>query len=172
MRWTRIRSTAPAVLDGEPRRRRAPALRPRSSTRASSSARSSAARAPRPRAASERELLETLAPQAALAINNARLAADWVGASDEIKAQADELAASRSRIVAAEEAARRQIERDIHDGTQQELVALIARIGLAQNQLGARPRAASTTRSPTCSSRRGRRSRTCASSRPASIRRC
>ena len=55
---------------------------------------------------------------------------------DEIKAQADELAASRSRIVAAQEAARRQIERDIHDGAQQELVALIARIGLAQNQLG------------------------------------
>ena len=47
-----------------------------------------------------------------------------------------QLSASRSRIVAAEAAARRQIERDIHDGAQQDLVALIARIGLARNQLG------------------------------------
>ncbi len=50
--------------------------------------------------------------------------------------QAAELSASRSRIVAAEAAARRQIERDIHDGAQQDLIALIARIGLARNELG------------------------------------
>jgi signal transduction histidine kinase len=41
--------------------------------------------------------------------------------------------------VQAEETARRRLERDIHDGVQQELVALIARIGLARNQLARDP---------------------------------
>lgn len=86
--------------------------------------------------ASDRELFETLARQAALAIHNARLAGELGRSLQELKAQAGELAASRSRIVAAQESTRRQIERDIHDGSQQELVALIARIGLAQNQFG------------------------------------
>ncbi len=76
----------------------------------------------------ERELLATLARQAALAIANAQLAG-------ELRDRLAELAASRSRIVEAEELARRRIERDIHDGAQQELAALIARIGLARNQL-------------------------------------
>ncbi len=89
--------------------------------------------------ASDRALFETLARQAALAIHNARLAGELGRSLDEIKAQAGELAASRSRIVAAQESARRQIERDIHDGSQQELVALIARIGLAQSQFGRDP---------------------------------
>lgn len=89
----------------------------------------------RPRA-SDDELLETLARQAALAIHNARLAGELGRSLEELHAQAGELAASRSRIVAAQESARRQIERDIHDGAQQELVALIARIGLAKTQLG------------------------------------
>lgn len=49
--------------------------------------------------------------------------------------EAHELAASRARIVEAEEAARRRIERDIHDGVQQGMVALVAKIGIARNQL-------------------------------------
>ena len=73
----------------------------------------------------DRELLDTLARQTALAIHNAR--------------QASDLAASRARLVAAHEAARRDIERDIHDGAQQDLVAVIARIGLARQQLGRDP---------------------------------
>jgi signal transduction histidine kinase len=89
--------------------------------------------------ASDRELFETLAWQAALALHNARLAGELGRSLEAIKAQAGELAASRSRIVAAQEAARRQIERDIHDGAQQELVALIARIGLARSQLDRNP---------------------------------
>jgi signal transduction histidine kinase len=76
----------------------------------------------------ERELLTTLAGQAALALHNARLAA-------EVRERLDELAASRARIVEAEETARRRIERDIHDGSQQELAALIARIALVRNQV-------------------------------------
>ena len=76
----------------------------------------------------EQALLDTLARQAGLAISNARLAA-------ELGVRLSELRASRARIVQAEERARRRIERDIHDGAQQELAALIARIGLARNQL-------------------------------------
>ncbi len=83
------------------------------------------------------EGLDTLARQAALTLHNARLAADLRSSMKEIQAQASELTASRSRIVAAEASARRQIERDIHDGAQQDLVALIARIGLAKSSLNA-----------------------------------
>ena len=85
---------------------------------------------------SDIEGLETLARQAALTIHNARLATDLRMSLREIQTQAGELAASRSRMVAAEASARRQIERDIHDGAQQDLVALIARIGSVRNQLG------------------------------------
>ncbi len=77
---------------------------------------------------SEQELLDTLARQAGLAIANARLA-------EELGTRLRELRASRARIVQAEERARRRIERDIHDGSQQDIAALIARIGLARNQL-------------------------------------
>jgi signal transduction histidine kinase len=85
--------------------------------------------------AADRELFATVARQAALALHNARLAEQLSERLAEIRAQARELTASRTRIVEAEETARRRIERDIHDGIQQELVALIARIGLARNQL-------------------------------------
>ena len=45
----------------------------------------------------------------------------------------------------AEEAGRRRIERDIHDGVQQELVALLAKARLARNQLARDPGLAATT---------------------------
>ena len=87
----------------------------------------------------DKALLETLARQASLAIHNARLASELGRRLEEIQAQTVELAASRSRIVTADESARRRIERDIHDGAQQELIALIARMGLARSELGRDP---------------------------------
>ncbi len=57
------------------------------------------------------DLIDALAGQAALVVANARLAA---------------------RIVHAQEAERRRLERNIHDGAQQELVALVAKLGLAR----------------------------------------
>lgn len=93
----------------------------------------------------DRSLLETLSRQAALAVRNAGLAAELSARLDEIRIQADELAASRSRIVHAQEAERRRIERDIHDGVQQEVVALIAGLRLARNQLDRDPGAAAAT---------------------------
>ena len=61
---------------------------------------------------------------------------DVVQASlDEVRRQADELQASRGRIVAAGDEARRRIERDLHDGAQQHLVALAVRVRLARQIL-------------------------------------
>ena len=50
-----------------------------------------------------------------------------------------ELAASRARIVAAADQARRRIERDLHDGTQQRLVSLGLELRLAQSMVPAEP---------------------------------
>ncbi|MDX6437041.1 MAG: hypothetical protein QOK34_1875, partial [Gaiellaceae bacterium] len=51
------------------------------------------------------------------------------------KQQQEELEASRQRIVAAGDAARRKLERNLHDGAQQRLVSLSLSLRLAQNQL-------------------------------------
>jgi signal transduction histidine kinase len=63
------------------------------------------------------ELVTAAAAGAALAIDNERLKAD-------LRARVEELRVSRVRIVEAADAARRRLERDLHDGAQQELVAL------------------------------------------------
>jgi PAS domain S-box-containing protein len=57
-------------------------------------------------------------------------------------ARTAELRASRARIVAAADAARRKIERDLHDGAQQRLVALSLDVRLARSRLEAEPAAA------------------------------
>jgi signal transduction histidine kinase len=88
--------------------------------------------------AADQQLLETLGRQAALAIRNSQL-------TTELSQRLDELAASRARLVHAEEAGRRRLERDIHDGVQQELVAVLARLGLARNQLRRDKELAETT---------------------------
>src|SRR5690348_6768380 len=86
----------------------------------------------------DQELLNNLGRQAALAIRNSQLSA-------ELSARLEELAASRARLVQAEEAGRRRLERDLHDGVQQELVGVLARLGLARNQLKRDPELAEST---------------------------
>ncbi|MDR0358205.1 MAG: GAF domain-containing sensor histidine kinase [bacterium] len=81
------------------------------------------------------EVLATLARQAALAIQNAGLTAELVRRVTAMDEQSRELAASRSRIVQTQEAERRRIERDLHDGVQQQLVSLIAHLRLARNRV-------------------------------------
>jgi signal transduction histidine kinase len=76
-------------------------------------------------------LLRSVAGAAALAVENERLRA-------EVVEQLREVQASRARIVAAGDAERRRIERDLHDGAQQRLVTLAIGLELA------RGRAAST----------------------------
>ena len=73
-----------------------------------------------------------LARQLGLALHNVELDSALQLSLEEVKRQADELRASRSRIVAASDAARREIERNLHDGAQQHLVALAVNIRLAR----------------------------------------
>jgi signal transduction histidine kinase len=63
------------------------------------------------------ELVQAAAAAAALALDNERLKAD-------LRARVEELRVSRVRIVEAADAARRRLERDLHDGAQQQLVSL------------------------------------------------
>src|SRR5204863_6440876 len=60
----------------------------------------------------------------------------------ERKRQADEIRASRSRLVAAGDDARRRLERNLHDGAQQRLVSLSLALRLAQTKLASDPVAA------------------------------
>lgn len=55
--------------------------------------------------------------------------------ADALGRNRDELIASRARIVAAGDAARRRIERDLHDGTQQRLVTLGLELGMAETDV-------------------------------------
>ncbi len=64
-----------------------------------------------------RELLQAAAASSMLALDNERLRAD-------LQARVEELRVSRLRIMEAGDAARRRIERNLHDGAQQQLVAL------------------------------------------------
>jgi signal transduction histidine kinase len=73
----------------------------------------------------EEGLLADLASQAGLVLRN-------VGLSAELLARLDELKASRQRLVAAQDQERRRLERDLHDGAQQHLVALKTRLALAE----------------------------------------
>ncbi len=77
---------------------------------------------------SDLELLATVATQATTAVANVRLAT-------QLKEGLEELSTSRVRLIAAQETERRRIERDLHDGIQQEVVALIAGLRLARNRL-------------------------------------
>ena len=77
----------------------------------------------------ELDLLATVARQATTAVANVRL-------TSQLEEQLAELSASRERLVAAQDEERRRIERDLHDGIQQDVVALIAHLRLARNRLG------------------------------------
>jgi signal transduction histidine kinase len=77
-----------------------------------------------PMSEDDERLLLDLAPQVGLALHNVRLGSALRASHDELERQADELRASRARVVAAADAERRRIERDLHDGAQQHLVAL------------------------------------------------
>jgi signal transduction histidine kinase len=56
--------------------------------------------------------------------------------ADDLAAQVAALARSRAEIVAATDAERRRIERDLHDGAQQRLVSLAMNLGMARAALG------------------------------------
>jgi len=90
-------------------------------------------------------LLAAVARQAALAVRSVRLASELESRLAELGRQAEELSASRSRLVQAQMVERHRIERNIHDGVQQEIIASIAKIRLARNQLARDPDRAEVT---------------------------
>jgi signal transduction histidine kinase len=73
----------------------------------------------------EIKLMDDLANQAGLVLKN-------VGLSADLRARLDDLRASRQRLVAAQDDERRRLERNLHDGAQQHLVAIKVKIGLVE----------------------------------------
>jgi signal transduction histidine kinase len=76
----------------------------------------------------EPELLRSVAAAAGLAMENERLQA-------QLRARVEELRTSRARIVEAGTHERRRLERNLHDGAQQRLVALSLTLRLAQGKV-------------------------------------
>ena len=78
-----------------------------------------------PLTGTEDELIVHLASQAGLVLRNAALTA-------ELRATIEDLRASRRRLVEAQDAERRKIERNLHDGAQQQLIALTIHLALLE----------------------------------------
>jgi signal transduction histidine kinase len=93
-----------------------------------------------PFTATEQRLLAGLADQAGLALRGLRLRAELELRRTELSARTAELSASRRRLVEAQDGARRRLERDIHDGAQQHLVALAVNLRVAQSVAQRSPR--------------------------------
>nr|MDP9328642.1 histidine kinase [Actinomycetota bacterium] len=85
-----------------------------------------------PLTAAEDRLVDDLAAQAGLVLKNVRL-------TEELRANLEELRASRQRLVTAQDGERRRIERNIHDGAQQQLVALAVQTRMAEALAGTDP---------------------------------
>src|SRR4051812_2048435 len=77
-------------------------------------------------------LVRAAAAAAALQLENERLEA-------ELRARVEELQTSRARLVEVSMGERRRLERDLHDGAQQRLVALSLQLGLARRKIDADP---------------------------------
>jgi signal transduction histidine kinase len=73
------------------------------------------------------ELVEAVAAAAAITLDDARLQAE---SQDRLA----ELRASRERLVAAGDAERRRLERNLHDGAQQRLVSVALQLRMMQNR--------------------------------------
>ena len=73
----------------------------------------------------DEKLISGLASQAGLVLRNVRL-------TEELKLRLEDLKAAQKRLVAAQDAERRKLERNIHDGAQQQLVALAVKARLTR----------------------------------------
>jgi signal transduction histidine kinase len=80
----------------------------------------------------EPERLEAVTAAAGIALDNARLHA-------QLRARVDEIRGSRARVLEAGEQERKRLERDLHDGAQQRLVALSLELALIEKSLAADP---------------------------------
>ncbi len=82
----------------------------------------------------QRRLIER--QRAELADRNVQLDSALRNSLDEVRRQAAELRASRARIVIAGDVERRRIERNLHDGAQQQLVSLAVQLTVAESYIG------------------------------------
>jgi signal transduction histidine kinase len=80
------------------------------------------------------ELVDAVVAAAGLALENERLKAD-------LRARLEDLRASRARLVETADSERRRLERNLHDGAQQRLVALSLTLGVARAQFASDPAA-------------------------------
>ena len=87
-------------------------------------------------------VLTELARQVGLALHNVQLDSALQESLENLKQANDDLRTSRARIVATGDAERRKIERNLHDGAQQHLVALAVNLRLAKDMLGDDPESA------------------------------
>jgi signal transduction histidine kinase len=77
----------------------------------------------------EPELLEAVSAAAGIALENGRLQA-------ELRANLEELRGSRERVVQASQEERQRLERNLHDGAQQRLIALSLDLSMLESKLG------------------------------------
>jgi signal transduction histidine kinase len=90
----------------------------------------------------EEKLLSDLARQASLVLRNSRLTSELQAHLEQISAQAAEIQASRQRLVTAQDRERKRLERDIHDGAQQQLVSMAVKLRLARQMIDSQPQKA------------------------------
>jgi signal transduction histidine kinase len=76
----------------------------------------------------ERQLLEAVGAAAGMSLENARLHA-------ELRARVEELRGSRARVIEAGQKERQRLERNLHDGAQQRLIALSLRLRLLEKSV-------------------------------------
>ena len=92
------------------------------------------------------------------------------GREHELSARVVDLRTSQARIIAAADAERRRLERDLHDGAQQRLVAVALNLRIARERMKRGDDALDLVTRP--ATRPSARSASCATSRAASTRRC
>ncbi|MDQ6880073.1 MAG: histidine kinase [Candidatus Dormibacteraeota bacterium] len=80
--------------------------------------------------------LEEVAREVGVAVNKARLDSALQQSIEQLRRQAIELQASRGRLVAAADEERRRIERNLHDGAQQHLIAIAIKARLIEQLAG------------------------------------
>jgi signal transduction histidine kinase len=90
----------------------------------------------------EERLFVGLAAQAGLVLKWVGLRADLHDRRAELLVRSEEIKASRERLIETQDAERARLERDLHDGAQQHLVALTVNLRLAHTIVGRSPRRA------------------------------